>query len=195
MSTSAGFVECPSCESKVPIEAVPPSDKCPECNNTIPDGTPTKIRMDVVEDRLGKLFGDDYSPAGGTDYSQEEISKPDRDIEALSDVLTDTEEGDVIEATIGASEDRTTAKFYVISHEQDVTGTDVDHRVSFVEQPRDDGWTRLYITIITENGEHADGEVDPWEVASVPYDIGGDRTMDARDYASNGWMIEAEITN
>lgn len=195
MSTSAGSVECPSCKNDVPIEAVPQSDKCPECGNTIPDGAPTKIRMDVVENRLGELFGGDYSPAGGTDHSQEEISKPDRNIGALSDVLTDTEKGDVIEATIGVSEDQTTAKFYVISHEQDVSRTDVDHRVSFVEKPRDDGWTRLYITIITESEENTDAEVDPWEVASVPYDIGGDKTMDARDFASNGWMIGAEIAN
>lgn len=183
-SDTDAIVTCPSCGDETPIEDIPADDTCPNCNQAIPEDAPTKIRREAVDGNWDKIVDDDHSPIGGTDYDQDEISKPERDIETITNRLTAVTEGDVLGVTIGAQEEQSTVKVYVIGHERDAAG--FTHRVSFVPKPQNDGWTRLYVTGIGK------ADLDPWKVVSAPYDLGGDQTADMRDFAGNGWLIDIE---
>lgn len=163
-------------------------DTCPHCQTKIDPDAPTKIRREVV-DRKGwdKVHGDDYEPMGGYHFSQDDISKPDRDLDAITSTLTSAESGDMLEVTIGGAEYHTTVSLLVVGFDRDMAG--FDYRINLAPKARSDGWTRLYITGI------GNGDMDPWKVVSAPYDIGGDRTLDMRDYAENGWIIDATPTD
>lgn len=198
LDESAGSVICPSCDESTPIEEVP-NKTCPHCGAKIPDDADTILRMDHVDqDRLGAYLSDpDNSPSGGVDYSADEISRPERDVGALNEALFEAEKGDVLHASIGIAQDETTANFYVISHERDVDG--YAHRIGFIERPREDGMTRLYRTVLedesdTDEDATDDGDLDPWQVNSLPYEV-ETKTIFIEDYAGAGWMITAKIVN
>ena len=127
----------------------------------------------------------DYEPINGVDFDRDEISDPDRDVWAITETLSAVEQGDVLAIDIGSAEAHAEAVLYVLSHEHDTEG--FDHRINLIEKPRDDGWTRLYITAI------GDPEFDPWSVVSAPYHLER-KTADMRDFASNGWVVSARET-
>lgn len=181
MSTAERMlVTCPHCETETRLSDLD-GDTCPGCNRTIPDDAPTKVPTDVVDGRWHLVL--DGEPMGGTDYSADEIAEPERHVAEITATLISAEEGDHVRVTIGVAGDTTTTTLYVANHERNVAG--FEHRLSLCPRPREDGWTRLYMTGIGSDG------LDPWEVVSAPYDLGGDGTLDARDYAANGWVVAA----
>jgi len=128
----------------------------------------------------------DHKPLNEVDFTADEVSKPQRDIKAITETLIEAETNDRINATIGVAEADNNATFVILSHEQDVA--DFDHRISFIPKPRKDGWTRLYMTGI------GNSDLDQWEVVSMPYNI-NNKVSDMRDFAGNGWMIACEFTD
>lgn len=182
------IVTCTNCGAETPLSALSGGDICPECGEQIDPDAPTKIRREVVDRKgWGKLHGDDYEPMGGYHFSKDHISKPDRDLDAITSTLTSAESGDVLEVTIGGEEYHATVNLLVVGSDRDMGG--FAYRINLVPKPRNDGWTRVYIT------GFGNADLDPWEVVSAPYDLGGDRTLDMRDFAANGWMIKAETTD
>lgn len=182
-----GVVTCTNCGTDSPLSEVLETGRCPSCDEKIDPDAPARIRSDLVDDAgWDKLHGEDYEPIGGTDFGADEVSEPDRDVGSITETLVDVERGDKIEVTIGAAEANSDAVLLIVSHERDVAG--FDHRINFIEKPREDGWTRMYITAI------GDDKFDPWEVVSAPYEV-GTGTADMRDFAANGWLIDVEVTD
>lgn len=181
------LVACTTCGTETRLSDLLGGDTCPDCRTEIPPDAPTKVPTDIVDDvGWDKVRDKDDAPIYGVDFQQDEVTEPDRDVEAITDVLTDVEPGDRLKFTIGPAEGPVTATMAVLTHEEDVEG--FDHRLNLVMQPREDGWTRIYITTIGKSG------FDPWEVASAPYLLNGDKTLDMRDFAANGWVVDAEPT-
>lgn len=187
MTAARAVVTCTNCGDETRLDQLDAGKACPGCGQPIDPDAPTKIPTEMVKGDWDKLHGEDYEPAAGYSYTQDEVSEPERDVEAVTEVLIAAEPKDVLTVTIGADIFEQTVDLFVLSHERDKGP--FDHRVSLVPKPREDGWTRLYTTVI---GDH---DTDPWEVVSAPYDLGGDRTLDMRDFAANGWIIDAEPTD
>jgi len=182
-----GYVTCTHCGSESPLSPVLRTGECPNCGRAIDPDAPARIRREVVDDvGWDKVHGDDYEPIGGGDFAQDEISEPERDVDAITDTLVDVERGDKVATTIGAAEAHSEAVLLVVTHQQDVAG--FDHRINLSEKPRDDGWTRMYTTGIGYD------DLEPWEVVSAPYEV-GTGTADMRDFAANGWLIDVEVTD
>ena len=182
-----GVVTCTSCGTESPLSTVLKSGKCPDCGEAIDPDAPARIRRELVDDAgWDKLHGDDYEPIGGVDFAQNEVSEPDRDVAAITETLVDVDRGDKVTTTIGAAEAHAEAVLLVVTHERDIAG--FDHRINLIEKPRDDGWTRMYTTGIGYE------DLGPWEVVSAPYEV-GTGTADMRDFASNGWLIDVEVTD
>lgn len=119
----------------------------------------------------------------------DDIEKPDRDLQAVTETLAYVETGDLVKLGMAINHPelgRTggTSKMKAINVESDVAG--FDRRVSLLHH---DGDTfRLYMT-----GSGHD-EMDMWEIVSCPYDpeIG---LADMRDLAFHGWVVGAEVIN
>lgn len=181
-----GYVSCPECGYQTGLEQATKTGVCAGCGREFTGEERSTIPSELAEGHWDEIHGEDYEPANGVDFAADEISKPERDIEAITDVLVDVETNDRIHATIGAAEAASDATFVVLTHERDVAG--FDHRINFTPKPRPDGWTRLYQTGIGPE------DLDPWEVVSMPYHVGRE-TADMRDFAANGWMIDCELTD
>ena len=187
VGVTVGIVTCQHCGSETPLETVDENgDTCPDCGADIDPDAPVTIPTELAEGNWDKIRGDDYEPIGGVDFAADEISEPERDVESITETLTAAEAGDVLAMTIGIAEAYSETALYVLSHERDTNG--FDHRLNIVEKPRDDGWTRLYITTLGHS------EFDPWEVVSAPYHLER-KTVDTRDFASNGWVVDARETD
>lgn len=185
-TTEDGCVICPECDTRTGLERAIETGVCAGCSREFTGEEPSTIPSELAEGHWDELHGEDYEPANGVDFAADEISKPERDIEAITDVLVDVETNDRIHAMIGAAEAASDATFVVLTHERDVAG--FDHRINFIPKPRPDGWTRLYQTGVGPE------DLDPWEVVSMPYHVGRE-TADMRDLAANGWMIDCELTD
>jgi len=179
------IVVCPTCSSETPMADLRDGDVCPECRQEIPDDAGAKVPTDMVDGNWDMALPDE--PMGGYHFEADEVTEPERDVAAITEVLSTVEQGDVVEVTIGAVEFEVTANLYVVTHERDAVG--FDHRISMCPAPREDGWTRLYTT-----GTGA-SDLDAWEVVSSPYDLDGDGTLDVRDFAAHGWLLNAEVTD
>ena len=181
------LVVCPNCETETPMSDLAAGERCPECKTGIPDDAAAKVPSDIFDDDWNKVV--DTEPMGGYHFQADEVSEPDRDIESVTETLTSVEQGDHVKLTLGAVEFEVTVTLYVVAHEREKAG--FDHRISVCPRPRDDGWTRMYLTGIGA----PEPELDPWEIVSAPYDLEGDGTLDMRDYAAHGWVIDAEPTD
>jgi len=182
-----GYVTCTHCGSESPLSPVLRTGECPNCGEAIDPDAPARIRRELVDDAgWDKLHGEGYEPIGGVDFRQDEISKPDRDVAAITKTLVDVDRGDKVATTIGAAEAHSDAVLLVVTHERDVAG--FDHQINLIEKPRDDGWTRMYTT-----GTGYE-DLGPWEIVSAPYEV-RTGTADMRDFASNGWLIDVEVTD
>jgi hypothetical protein len=181
-----GYVTCPDCGTRTGLELAHETGICAGCEKEFDGDEPAVIPSEMAVGQWDDVHGDDYEPANGVDFAADEVSEPDRDIEAIGEVLVDVETNDRIRATIGAAEAATDATFVVLTHERDVAG--FDHRISFITKPRDDGWTRLYQTGIGPD------DLDPWEVVSMPCHV-DDGIADMRDFAANGWMVDCDLTD
>lgn len=118
------------------------------------------------------------------DFTQDEVSEPDRDIDAITEVLTEVEKSDVVRVEAGPAEGLVAVNLVVFDAQRDVAG--FDYRVNLVEPPRDDGWTRMYSTGLGNDG------LDPWELVSWPYHVPS-QTADMRDFVANGWIASAKL--
>ena len=181
-----GYVTCPDCGTRTGLERATETGICAGCEREFTGDEPSVVPSALADGHWDDILGDNYEPANDVDFAADEVSEPDRDVEAITEVLVDVETNDRIHATIGAAEARSDATFVVLSHERDVAG--FEHRINFLSKPRDDGWTRLYQTGIGPD------DLDPWEVVSMPYHV-GERTADMRDFAANGWMVDCELTD
>jgi len=154
----------------------------------IPTGGGPYVRMprETFEELSVDGIPDDYEPEGGVDFGADEVTEPERDIDALTETLTDVETSDTLIVTAGPAEGLARDTWVVIGHERDVA--DFDHRINMVRPPRDDGWTRLYITGI------GPADLDPWEVVSAPYHVPS-KTSNMEDFAANGWIADVEVVN
>ncbi|QCC60789.1 hypothetical protein NP511_02275 [Natrinema thermotolerans] len=180
---TVGIVDCQHCGAATPLEdIVSNGDACPKCGTAINPDAPVTVPTELVEGNWDKVHGNDYEPIDGVDFGRDEISEPDRDVEAITETLSTVGPGDVVAIDIGAAEAHAEAPLYVLRHERDVAG--FAHRINLVEKPREDSWTRLYITAL------GDPDLDPWEVVSAPYNL-ANNTADMRDFASNGWVVSA----
>jgi len=181
-----GHVTCPDCGTRTGLERATETGICAGCEREFTGDEPSVVPSALADGHWDEILGDDYEPANDVDFAADEVSEPERDVGAITEVLTDVETNDRIQATIGAAEAATDATFVVLTHERDVAG--FDHRINFLSKPRDDGWTRLYQTGIGAE------DLDPWEVVSMPYHV-GEQTADMRDFAANGWMVDCELTD
>ncbi|QCW03599.1 hypothetical protein [Natrinema pallidum] len=183
---TVAIVECQSCGAHSSLEEIDANgDTCLECGAAIDPDAPVTVPTSLAEGNWDKIHGDDYEPINGVDFDHDKISEPDRDIEAITETLSTVEQGDIVAIDIGAAEAHAETSLYVLQHEHDVAG--FDHRINLVEKPREDSWTRLYITAL------GGPEFDPWGVVSAPYHLDR-KTADMRDFASNGWVVSARET-
>lgn len=178
---TVGLVTCQQCGSETPLETIDENDDtCPSCGTEIDPDAPVTIPTDLAVENWEKVI--DRNPIGGVNYDADEVSEPERDVGSVTDALADASEGEAYRLEIGVAGDVVEAPLYLLSREHDVAG--FEHRLNFVEEPRDDGWTRLYIT------GTGNEKLDPWEVVSAPYDLERN-TADMRDFAANGWIVSA----
>lgn len=123
-----------------------------------------------------------------TSGSLDDIDKPDRDVDAITDTLGSVQAGDRVKIGIGVDlgdgVTGGTIRANVVNVEMD--GGGFDRRVSILNEVDGDGWGRLYLTSIG----HPEG--DPWEIASSPYHV-PTSTADMSDFAAHGWVVGAEV--
>ena len=179
-------VTCTNCGDKTALSILGDENRCPGCGERIDPDAPTKMRREVVDGNWDKVI--DNEPIGGVDFCQDEISEPARDLDEITEVLTDAEKGDRLALDIGMKEASAENVLLVVSVKTGDRDDDFEHHVSLITKPREDGWTRMYMT------GYGGSELGEWEVVSVPYYV-PDGTADVRDFAGNGWIIDAEPTD
>ena len=147
------------------------------------DSSVAVLPREAVDGQWDEVIPDE--PAGGVDFRGDEVSEPPRDVDEVTEVLAGVEQGDRVRLTIGVEDAYFVAVLLVVSREG---GERFDHKVTFIERPQDDGWTRMYMTGVGNE------DLDAWEVVSFPYRL-SDGTADVRDLAGNGWIVDAEVTD
>lgn len=143
---------------------------------------PREMFEDLAQDGLP----DDFEPEGGVDFDADEATEPERDLEALTETLTNVDQGDIVRVVAGPAEAPREDTWKVLLTEENAAG--FENRVTFVMKPQDDGWTRMYIAA---RGDAKD-DFDDWELVSAPYHLPS-KTANMADFAGNGWLIEAEV--